>query len=176
MRSKFYVALIILGTTALIGARSPAKPAIPAFREYVVPLTADAEIEAATIGSRGDVDGSGFVRLTVDPAGKQICYDFNLSGLATPLMAHIHRAPPLHIGPSVVTLFTGPGVDLDNCVVWREDALAEIVSDPSVFYVNLSTTEYPDGALRGQVSGLKGRFKPRRPTATGSDARPSRYR
>jgi hypothetical protein len=108
-------------------------------------------VKTVTIGSRGDRDGSGSVKLTVDPAGKQICYDFDLSGLATPLMAHIHRAPPSRVGPSVVTLFTGPGVDLDNCVMWREDALAEIVSDPSIFYVNLSTTEYPDGALRGQL-------------------------
>ena len=53
MRSKFYVALIILGTTALIGARSPAKPAIPAFREYVVLLTADAEV-----GAVGAFDGA----------------------------------------------------------------------------------------------------------------------
>jgi hypothetical protein len=153
MRSKFEVAFIILGSAALTGASSPAKPEFPSPTEYMVPLTADAELRAAAIGSRGDVDGSGSVRLTVDPAGKQICYDFDLSGLATPLMAHIHRAPPSRIGPSVVTLFTGPGVDLDNCVMWRKDALAEIVSDPSTFYVNLSTTEYPDGALRGQLVG-----------------------
>jgi hypothetical protein len=152
MRSKFEVALIILGSMALVGASSPANPDIPGLREYMVALTADAEVKAAVVGSRGDLDGSGLVKLTVDPAGKRICYDFNLSGLATPLMAHIHRAPPSRIGPSVVTLFTGPGVDLDNCVMWRKDALAEIVSDPTIFYVNLSTTEYPDGALRGQLA------------------------
>jgi hypothetical protein len=66
-------------------------------------------------------------------------------------MAHIHKAPAMSKGPTVVTLFTGPGADLDNCLIWTRKKLAEIVSDPSSFYVNLATTEFPDGAIRGQL-------------------------
>jgi hypothetical protein len=68
-------------------------------------------------------------------------------------MAHIHRGPPLRNGPPVVTLFTGPGGKLDDCVIWLHGQLAEIVANPSDFYVNFETTEFPDGALRGQISG-----------------------
>ena len=142
MSPKANAALLTLVSTFLIGA------AMPEQQTYLVQLTGEAETSRAG----GDSDGSGLVRLTVDPADRQICYDFNLSGLATPLMAHIHRAPALSDGPSVVTLFTGPAGDLEDCLIWTEKRLAEIVADPSNFYVNLYTTEYPDGALRGQLA------------------------
>jgi hypothetical protein len=35
--------------------------------------------------------------------------------------------------------------------------LSEIVADPSRFYVSVDTTEFPDGALRGQLQRLSQR-------------------
>ena len=69
------------------------------------------------------------------------------------MMAHIHRGQPLQNGPSVVTLFTGMGGELENCRLWTNKQLAAIVADPSNYYVNVYTTEFPDGALRGQLAG-----------------------
>jgi hypothetical protein len=37
--------------------------------------------------------------------------------------------------------------------LWTEKPLAEIVAAPSKFYVHLATTEYPEGAIRGQLPG-----------------------
>ena len=116
-------------------------------------LTGEAEVDSSASNRAGDMDGAGLARLSIDPVGKKICYDFTLRGLEVPLMAHIHRADAKHIGPTVVTLFTGPGGDLADCVRWTEVRLAEIVSTPSNCYVNVYTTEYPDGALRGQLMG-----------------------
>ena len=150
MLAKAKVALVTLASTIIIGA-VPGSKSVPAGAStYSVSLTG---LEEPTSAARtaGDPDGAGLVRLIVDPERKRICYDFRLSGLSTPLMAHIHRGPAFRNGPSVVTLFTGPGADLDACVVWTQKRLAEIVSNPSNFYVNLYTTEYPDGALRGQL-------------------------
>ena len=152
MRSKFAVALAAFAASAVVGATSPSKPAVAGAATYTVALTGSAEV-ARSPGWTGDMDGSGQVRLTVDLASREICYDFTLSKLATPLMAHIHRGPELGTGPSVVTLFTGPGGELTDCVMWTEKWLAEIVANPSNFYVNLSTTEYLDGAARGQLEG-----------------------
>lgn len=67
-------------------------------------------------------------------------------------MAHIHRGSSLRNGPSVVTLFTGPGGELQKCLLWTSKWLEAIVADPSRFYVQLYTTEYPDGAVRGQLA------------------------
>ena len=152
MVAHFQLALVSLASISVanIGASKPAHED----DSFTVPLTADAQVSIVdTQGVTGDFDGSGVVRLTVDPAGRRICYDFDLAGLATPLMAHIHRGAAHHNGPTVVTLFTGPGVELQDCVMWTEERLVEIVGHPSNFYVSLATTEFPDGALRGQLSG-----------------------
>jgi hypothetical protein len=135
-----------------VGAASPSIPVTADATTYTVALSGSAKVARAQ-GWAGDMDGSGQVRLTVDLASREICYDFKLSKLATPLMAHIHRGPELGTGPSVVTLFTGPGGELSDCVMWTEKWLTQIVANPSDFYVNLYTTEFPDGALRGQLQG-----------------------
>jgi hypothetical protein len=148
------VALHALASVALIGAGASATPILPAQTAYSVSLTGAAQVGAIDpSGSRGDIDGSGQVKLIIDPQRKQICYDFTLAGLSTPLMAHIHKGPASRNGPSVVTLFTGPEGDLDDCVMWTRHRLAEIVANAPNFYVNLYTTEFPDGALRGQLPG-----------------------
>lgn len=126
-----------------------ASPVVPSAHTYIVPLSGDAELVS---GSEGDRDGSGTVKLTVDTATNRICYNFNLTGLATPLMAHIHKGSKYGSGPSVVTLLTGPGAAMRSCVPWTEKWLTQIVAKPKDFYVNLYTTEFPDGALRGQLA------------------------
>ena len=152
MRSRTTVASITLAVILLAGPAAAAKRAVADRATFTVALTGDAEATKEAAPALGDTDGLGSVKLVVDLASNQICYEFRLSKVATPLMAHIHRAPQQHRGPSVVTLFTGPGGELRDCVMWTEERLEEIVSEPSNFYVNLYTTEYPDGALRGQLS------------------------
>ncbi|MCL6699337.1 CHRD domain-containing protein [Sphingomonas sp. NSE70-1] len=146
------VACAAIAAPALLGAASPSIPTHRNAATYVVALSGQAEVAPSHRWS-GDMDGSGQVRLTVDLDKNQICYGFTLSHLATPLMAHIHKGGEHSTGPTVVTLFTGPGGKLDDCVMWVEKWLTEIVANPSDFYVNLYTTEYPDGALRGQLQG-----------------------
>ena len=146
MLAKFALVPIAV---ALVGAR----PAAIDVRTFTVPLTGDAErSELQALGLAGDADGSGMVKLTVDPRSRQICYDFSVDHVATPLMAHIHKGARTDNGPSVVTLFTGPG-DMHDCLTWTEKWVNAIVANPSGFYVNLYTTEFPDGALRGQLLG-----------------------
>jgi CHRD domain len=151
--AKAKAAAPTLASAALIAATATAD-AIPTEKTFLVPLSGEAELNALPAPVlAGDEDASGQVRLSVDLERKLICYDFTVSGVSTPLMAHIHKGTALDIGPSVVTLFTGPGSDLDDCRTWTVKWLSEIVANPSSFYVNFYTTEFPDGALRGQLLG-----------------------
>jgi hypothetical protein len=146
------VAVLAFASTSLIGSGVAANPGLVRANTYTVSLSGQAEVNIIRpSGGTGDMDGSGLVQLKIDPDKEQVCYDFTLSGISTPLMAHIHRAPAFREGPTVVTLFTGPGGALADCRPWTPNRLAEIVSDPANFYVSLYTTEYPDGALRGQL-------------------------
>lgn len=146
-------ALLLCAPITLI-ASTASRPDRDAERTFTVPLSGQAEAGPVhPVGGSGDPDGSGLVRLSVDPAARRLCYDFTLAGVATPLMAHIHRGPEFGNGPTVVTLFTGPGGELSDCLDWTPKWLAAIIANPSSFYVNVATTEFPDGAVRGQLRG-----------------------
>ena len=142
------VALIALASMALVGAASPP----PEARTFTVELTGQAETNFAEPGGgTGDPNGSGTVTLAVNPANRQVCYDFKISSLSQPFMAHIHKGAPLKNGPPVITLFTGTGTSLRDCAPSTHSQLAEVVRNPSDFYVSIDTLEFPDGALRGQL-------------------------
>ena len=119
---------------------------------FVVPLTGAAVTDIVhPSGGTGDPAGFGVVTLAIDPTTKQVCYTFRLSTGSEPMMAHIHLGPALRIGPPVVTLFTGTGSELEGCAPSTHSQLAAINSAPSNFYVSVDTTQYPDGAVRGQL-------------------------
>ena len=119
---------------------------------FTVPLSGAQEVNIAhPSGGTGDPRASGSVRLSIDPAKKLVCYDFELSGLSEPMMAHIHEGAPLRNGPPVIILFTGTGMKLADCAPSTRSQLSEILADPAHYYVSVDTTEFPDGALRGQL-------------------------
>jgi hypothetical protein len=147
--SSTTTALLAVASLHLAGA---AIPSFPALQTFTVPLSGAAVTNVAhPSGGTGDPDGSGIVKLVITPAERQICYDIRLSRVAEPLMAHILQAPRLKNGPPIVSLFIGPGGAMDGCVHANTGQLAEMIAEPSSFYVSIATTEYPDGAVRGQL-------------------------
>ena len=139
---------IAFASSALAAVTGP----IPAGEVYKVPLSGQAEINFAhPSGGTGDLDGSGPVTLAIHPIERRVCFDFSLSHVATPMMVHIRQAPELRNGPPIVSLFTGPGSELNGCAAANTRQLAHMISNPTAYYVSVATTEYPDGALRGQL-------------------------
>lgn len=147
MTRNMKVGLAALASAALAGAAPN-----PSIETYIVPLTGRAVLTSAhPSGDAGDLAGSGSVALTIDPNARLACYSFDLSVASEPMMAHIHLGAPLRVGPPVVTLFTGTRSRLHGCVPSTHSQLADINADPSRYYVSVDTTEYPDGAVRGQL-------------------------
>lgn len=103
----------------------------------------------------GDEDGTGTAAVTVDMANGQVCYDLNVQNLAFPAAAaHIHRGAAGESGPVVVPFDMAPDASgaAASCVKVEADLLSEIAQNPAGFYVNVHTSEFPDGAIRGQIS------------------------
>ncbi len=103
-----------------------------------------------------DPDGTGIAAVTVDMANSQICYTISVQNIALPASAaHIHRGAAGVSGGVVVPLDLVPDAsgNATSCVKVDAALLQEIATNPAGFYVNVHTSEFPDGAVRGQVSG-----------------------
>ena len=108
----------------------------------------------------GDTDAVGSAAITFDivdspPAAPvaEVCWDLSYSGLTgTPILAHIHTGaagvngaiiiPFSNLGPSSAT----------GCTPAAPSVVQQILDNPSAFYVNVHTTDFIGGAIRGQLS------------------------
>jgi CHRD domain len=114
------------------------------------------EVSAEGDKGVGDRNGRGSFSATFD--GNELCYGLTVKNIADPVAAHIHRGSPRVAGPVVQALVqptTGdPGASSD-CVDVPSSVARAIRKNPSKFYVNVHTADFPDGAVRGQLFGKR---------------------
>jgi len=101
-----------------------------------------------------DPDGTGTVNLRLRQGQGQICESVSVSGIGQPTASHIHKGTASDSGPVVVALKT-PSLSgaVSGCVVAPRDVVNAIMANPAGYYVNVHTGDYPDGAIRNQLSG-----------------------
>jgi len=109
---------------------------------------------AAEVPGPGDPNGSGTARITVNVGQGEVCFSLSVTGIVLPATgAHIHVGEVNAFGGVVVAL-QSPGATgtSSGCVSADADLLKQIVSNPAGYYVNVHSTEFPAGAIRGQLS------------------------
>ena len=109
---------------------------------------------AAEVPGPGDPNGKGFITLDVYLTGT-ICYEAKVQAIAGVAAAHIHEAPAGVAGPVVVDLRPDlaerQGNKASYCVSTTPAVAADIIANPSDYYVNVHNATYPAGAIRGQL-------------------------
>jgi hypothetical protein len=122
-------------------------PAAAFAQSYSATLTGPAEVPGP-----GDTDGLGFAVVTVD--GTHIHYTVFAQNIGVPTAAHIHSATAGVAGGVVVPLdvntLTNGTADI------TQDLANQINANPSAFYVNVHNAEFPNGAIRGQLTRAEG--------------------
>ena len=102
----------------------------------------------------GDSDGTGTALLTVNHGQGEICWEVSVSAITLPATAsHIHKADAGIRGPIVVPL-SAPGANGTSagCASGLDrELLRDILTNPELYYVNVHTSDYPPGAVRGQL-------------------------
>jgi len=103
-------------------------------------------------GGGGDPDGRGFAGLVLD--GEAAYYYARVADVGAPVSAHVHRGRSGETGAPVIGFTVEPelidGV-ITGSIATSPTVAAEILADPAAFYVNVHTTEFPGGAVRGQL-------------------------
>ena len=111
-----------------------------------------AQLSGASEVPPADPDGTGLARIAINDASNRICTDLEVRMIGPVTAAHIHRGPAGVNGPPVVTLDPPDDNDSDDCDTADDALIDQIRANPAAFYVNVHTADYPDGAIRGQIT------------------------
>ena len=100
---------------------------------------------------RGARAGAGFVVVKMHPGKSRICWKFSgLARIGKPIAASINQAPKGKPGPMVEPL--GKTFKVSGCTKASKSLMAAIAKRPALYYVLVSTSNLPSGAIRGQLS------------------------
>ena len=95
---------------------------------------------------------TGTAKITVDVAHSQVCWNLSVQKLqGTVTQAHIHRGPAGKAGPVVLTLSPPAGGSSHGCKGAGPPLVRGIVKHPDNYYVNVHSSKFPDGEVRGQL-------------------------
>jgi hypothetical protein len=129
-----------------------------------LPHQLKAKLSGANEVPPADPDGRGLA--LVETGRTRVCFAVGWTRIAPPIFAHIHVGAAGVNGDVVVLFFdvpeivaTGPTASLpatisavDGCVGDQDPGrLRDIRRNPSGYYVNVHTPEFPPGAIRGQL-------------------------
>ncbi|MBE1467387.1 CHRD domain-containing protein [Kibdelosporangium phytohabitans] len=104
---------------------------------------------AAEVPGPGDPDGRG--QATVRTGRDTVCASVSVRNIQNATAAHIHRGARGNAGPVVVNLTAPSNGRSHTCTPVGRDLAIEIRNHPSRFYVNVHNSEFPAGAIRGQL-------------------------
>ena len=95
---------------------------------------------------------TGAAKITVDAPRNQVCWNLSVHKLhGTVTGAAIQRAPAGKAGPIVLHLSPPSGGSSQGCKKVGPPLARGIVKNPNAYYVNVHTSKYPDGEIRGQL-------------------------
>jgi hypothetical protein len=131
-----------IATVAVAGPAAANPGGIPA-----IPLNTEQETTGSNTGA------SGFFSYTIQ--GSELCYTLTVRGLSLPAVAaHIHQAPRHVAGRIVIPFHDVPSAtsfETSACVTPDAAVLADLQANPTSYYVNVHTANFPGGEVRGQL-------------------------
>jgi hypothetical protein len=159
---KKYVKISV-GARALKGHMHHARDVIPAPAQCPTqlqpasktggrPLTATLT-GAAEVPGPGDANGTGTATLRLNQGRGKVCFVLTASNITLPATgAHIHVGASTVAGDVVVPLTPPDASGISGgCVNAPRATIKAIRKNPSNYYVNIHTSDFPAGAIRGQL-------------------------
>ena len=139
---------------ALCAALTLAIPSVATAAKKPLFAALNGQNEIGEDGRRGAGDRNGGGSFSAVIKGDELCYGLAVRDIRDPVAAHIHRGRRNQNGPIVVPLTHpesgNPGASSD----WAElssSLIRAIRRNPGRYYVNVHTSDFPDGAIRGQL-------------------------
>jgi hypothetical protein len=106
----------------------------------------------------GDPDGQGSATLDFNPEKEQVCFTITWTRLRGEVTAlHLHVAARGSEGPHWIDFFNNqkfPGAQSTaaGCIPTPRDKIDAVINRPADYYLNVHSTTFEKGALRGQLN------------------------
>ena len=121
----------------------------------VVKLSVNATGAEILSANNANMGGSpkGFANASfrIDTKSNRICYKVAITDLAGVVAGHIHTGAKGIDGGVAVALDPAKFNSGTTCIKVPATVINDIVMNPSMYYFNLHSTKYSDGAVRGQL-------------------------
>ena len=154
MRSRTNRGVLVALAGVVLLATGAVAQGLSATEAAVAPAVRLARLSGPVEVPPGDPDGTGLATFIIDPARSQLCFAIVVDRIMLPaIAAHIHVGPAGVAGPIVVPL-TAPDANGSSggCVGGIDQQLLRAIRNhPRQYYVNVHTTDFPGGAVRGQL-------------------------
>jgi CHRD domain len=116
------------------------------------------QLSGRDVPGGGDPDGQGSSTLDLDPREEKACFTISWSRLDGEVTAfHLHAAARGSEGPHWIDFFNDqrfPGAqnNTSNCVPAPRDKINAVINRPADYYLNVHSTAFVKGAIRGQLN------------------------
>jgi putative cell wall-binding protein len=154
--------------------------ALAGTRQYTVPLSWKNVVrtggDSVPTWGHGQKDKTGTVSLTIDSEAKTIDYDLQSTVTGTYPTTNafvIRRAAVNARGAAPVVTFPAPDSTgkatgtVGSSALAKDFKIEDLITKPTEFYVEVSTTSFPNGAVRGQLPNGGADALPEDPVFTG---------
>jgi hypothetical protein len=151
------LAVAVVGTAAwgaltAFGGAAAGSAEVPHFAV----LNGAVEIGENGNANAGDLDGFGGATVVI-VSNRRICFSLSFARVGQIVAAHIHRGAAGQNGPVVVDFaipsggIAGAAGGHAGCTNAAAGLVRSIKNNPGAYYVNTHTSEFPAGAIRGQL-------------------------
>jgi len=136
--------LAALGGAAMIVGVGTAAPALAATHFRAV-------LNGDNVPGAADTDGWGRARIGIHHERHELCTDLEVRSIGSVTSVQIYRGGAGAEGEPVARIERPDDNDSWDCKAIGEALAQEIETNPSAFYVEVRTEEFPNGAIRGQL-------------------------
>lgn len=107
---------------------------------------------AGEVPGPGDPNGSGKALLTLNPDKGEICFDISVHNIKEATSAHLHEGAAGMSGDVKIQLDAPKSGSSKGCKPVDSALLKTIAEKPDVYYLNIHNADFPNGAIRGQLT------------------------
>lgn len=99
----------------------------------------------------GDDKASGNFNGEVDLKRNRVCYYLDMDGLGSATSVHIHQKDQAGTDTPTLPMQVPGAGGKEVCVTGESAVLAEIAKKPEEYYIDVHTSDHPEGAVRGTL-------------------------